>query len=30
LGHGVEAHGSVFCCAHCARHTGTEGIRDRV
>lgn len=29
LGHGVEAHGNVFCCAHCARHTGTEGLRDR-
>jgi len=20
LGHGVEAGGSIFCCAHCARH----------
>lgn len=22
LGHGVEADGAVYCCAHCAEHTG--------
>jgi hypothetical protein len=25
LGHGVEAGGHVFCCAHCARHTDHSG-----
>ncbi|HEU4340715.1 MAG TPA: hypothetical protein VFU31_04015 [Candidatus Binatia bacterium] len=25
IGHGVEANGAVFCCAHCA---GQEGVRD--
>jgi nitrite reductase/ring-hydroxylating ferredoxin subunit len=29
LGHGVEAGGAVFCCAHCARHMGEEGLCDR-
>ena len=27
VGHGVEAAGNIFCCAHCAQHQG--GIRDR-
>ena len=27
VGHGVEAGGKIFCCAHCAQHQG--GIRDR-
>ncbi len=30
IGHGVEANGSFFCCAHCARHAGAEGAQDRV
>ncbi len=31
LGHGVEGHdGSMFCCAHCARQSGVEGIVDRI
>ena len=30
IGHGVEANGSMFCCASCARHQGEEGLRDRV
>jgi Rieske Fe-S protein len=30
IGHGVEANGSIFCCAHCATHGGADGIRDRV
>jgi hypothetical protein len=29
IGHGVEASGSVFCCAHCASHQGAEGVSDR-
>jgi len=30
IGHGVEADGRIFCCAHCAEHTGVEGVADRV
>ena len=30
VGHGVEADGRFFCCEHCARKTGVEGINDRV
>jgi hypothetical protein len=30
VGHGVEGEGAIFCCAHCARHAGVEGARDRV
>lgn len=30
VGHGVESDGRTFCCAHCARLTGQEGLRDRV
>jgi hypothetical protein len=29
LGHGVEADGRVFCCAHCAREQGVEQLQDR-
>ncbi|HZP42296.1 MAG TPA: hypothetical protein VFD84_12420 [Candidatus Binatia bacterium] len=29
LGHGVEAHGRIFCCAHCAAESGQPGLRDR-
>jgi Rieske Fe-S protein len=29
IGHGVEADGRIFCCAHCARQAGEKGIRDR-
>ena len=29
LGHGVEADGSFFCCAHCASSSGAEGVVDR-
>jgi len=24
LGHGVEDNGRMFCCAHCAKHSGSE------
>jgi hypothetical protein len=29
MGHGVEAGDSIFCCAHCARESGVDGLRDR-
>jgi nitrite reductase/ring-hydroxylating ferredoxin subunit len=29
MGHGVESQGKIFCCAHCARESGVEGLRDR-
>ena len=29
IGHGVEAHGRVFCCAHCAVQSGEPALRDR-
>lgn len=29
IGHGVEANGTVFCCAHCAAAAGVEGLADR-
>lgn len=30
LGHGVEANGHVFCCAHCAGRAGHASLADRV
>ena len=30
LGHGVEANGSIYCCAHCASAMGVDALRDRV
>ena len=29
VGHGVEADGEIFCCAHCAGASGAKGINDR-
>ena len=29
IGHGVEAGGSFYCCAHCASTAGAEGVADR-
>jgi hypothetical protein len=29
VGHGHEANGSRYCCAHCAREEGAEGLADR-
>ena len=29
VGHGVEADGRMFCCAHCAGHAGVAGLTDR-
>ncbi len=30
IGHGVEADGRFFCCAHCAREEGAQAPSDRV
>src|SRR5262245_2540758 len=30
IGHGVEADGSYYCCAHCAEKSGVHAIKDRV
>jgi hypothetical protein len=30
IGHGVEAKGTFYCCAHCATRAGVKGIDDRV
>ena len=29
IGHGVEAAGKTFCCAHCAHATGVHELQDR-
>jgi phage terminase large subunit GpA-like protein len=29
LGHGVEANGAIYCCAHCASEMGVTSVRDR-
>ncbi|MEX0884965.1 MAG: hypothetical protein WD009_00865 [Phycisphaeraceae bacterium] len=30
VGHGIEASGRFFCCAHCAEKEGVGAARDRV
>jgi hypothetical protein len=30
IGHGVEARGAFYCCAHCAHAEGVEGIVDNL
>jgi hypothetical protein len=30
LGHGIEANGSMYCCAHCAQQKGVRGVKDRM
>ncbi|HUF66439.1 MAG TPA: hypothetical protein VMM17_10745 [Gemmatimonadaceae bacterium] len=30
IGHGVEADGTFYCCAFCARQSGVQGVDDRV
>jgi hypothetical protein len=30
IGHGVEADGVVYCCAHCAEAEDVSGLRDRL
>ncbi len=29
IGHGVESHGALFCCANCATRAGEHALRDR-
>lgn len=29
VGHGMEAGGSFYCCAHCASESGVRGLQDR-
>jgi hypothetical protein len=29
IGHGLEDHGSIYCCAHCAKQSGATPLRDR-
>jgi hypothetical protein len=29
LGHGVEANGAFYCCAHCAKEGGAQHVNDR-
>jgi Rieske Fe-S protein len=29
IGHGVEADGRIFCCAHCAKQEGSDRLVDR-
>ena len=29
IGHGVEAHGTMYCCAHCAKGAGEVSLKDR-
>jgi Rieske Fe-S protein len=30
IGHGAEADGEMFCCAHCAKQVGVTGLDDHV
>jgi len=29
IGHGVEAGGAIYCCAHCAGQENVAGLKDR-
>lgn len=29
IGHGVEADGAMYCCAHCASQQGVTAVQDR-
>ena len=29
IGHGLEADGAMYCCAHCAEQSGITGLKDR-
>ena len=29
IGHGMEAQGTFYCCAHCASRAGVQGLDDR-
>ena len=30
IGHGIEANGTFYCCAHCAHHEGATAAADHV
>lgn len=30
VGHGMEADGAFYCCAHCAHRSGVDAAQDRV
>jgi hypothetical protein len=30
VGHGLEGEGKMFCCDHCAEHSGVKGLKDRL
>ncbi len=30
IGHGVEADGAIYCCAHCAREAGHTRVADSI
>jgi hypothetical protein len=30
IGHGAEANGRMYCCAHCAASEGVSGLVDRI
>ena len=30
VGHGVEANGHYYCCAHCAKVSGVAGAKDHI
>jgi hypothetical protein len=29
IGHGIEAGGAIYCCAHCAKEEGVKGVSNR-
>ncbi len=29
MGHGVQSDGSIYCCANCARESGSGKVKDR-
>lgn len=29
IGHGSEHDGTIYCCAHCAKASGVQGVDDR-
>ncbi len=29
VGHGLEEDGGIYCCGHCARHSGATEVKDR-
>lgn len=30
IGHGVESHDEIYCCAACAEAAGIQGLRDHI